>query len=167
VTHIRRTATSVIENGFVYLPTEAVWLADYLHELAAFPDGKHDDQADSTSQALDWAKESMYPLPLFEYIRQESRRLGLPISPSVLDDDLLTYESIPAVCPECRNGGPAQHGRTYHCNQCGYEWKDVRDPNADLLRCSLPGGELLICDEGRSLWVDVVRWGTYPPVEPE
>jgi hypothetical protein len=26
----------------------------YLHELTTFPKGKHDDQADSTSQALDW-----------------------------------------------------------------------------------------------------------------
>ena len=43
----------LIENGFVYVPEEAHWLADYLHELAVFPNGKHDDQVDSTSQALD------------------------------------------------------------------------------------------------------------------
>jgi predicted phage terminase large subunit-like protein len=49
----------MIENGFVHLPTEADWLAAYLHELAVFPYGKHDDQADSTSQALYWAKQ--YP----------------------------------------------------------------------------------------------------------
>jgi predicted phage terminase large subunit-like protein len=46
--------TPKIENGFVYLPREAAWLADYLHELTTFPYGKHDDQADSTSQALAW-----------------------------------------------------------------------------------------------------------------
>ena len=45
-----------IENGFVYLPDQAHWLPAYLHELTTFPKGKHDDQADSTSQALDWAK---------------------------------------------------------------------------------------------------------------
>ena len=28
----------VIENGFVLLPMEAPWLADYLAELTAFPD---------------------------------------------------------------------------------------------------------------------------------
>ena len=50
------TVTSTIENGFVYLPTEADWLAAYVHELTTFPSGKHDDQADSTSQALDWVK---------------------------------------------------------------------------------------------------------------
>ena len=43
------SVTSTIENGFVYLPTEADWLAVYLHELTVFPNGKHDDQADSTA----------------------------------------------------------------------------------------------------------------------
>jgi predicted phage terminase large subunit-like protein len=47
---------STIENGFVHLPDKAHWLQEYLHELTTFPKGKHDDQADSTSQALDWAK---------------------------------------------------------------------------------------------------------------
>jgi predicted phage terminase large subunit-like protein len=48
--------TAVIENGFVHLPKEAAWLAEYLHELTAFPKGKHDDQVDSTAQMLDWFK---------------------------------------------------------------------------------------------------------------
>jgi predicted phage terminase large subunit-like protein len=48
--------TAMIENGFVYLPKEAAWLAEYLHELAVFPKGKHDDQVDSTAQMLDWFK---------------------------------------------------------------------------------------------------------------
>jgi predicted phage terminase large subunit-like protein len=36
----------------VFIPQDAPWLADYLHELAMFPKGKFDDQVDSTSQAL-------------------------------------------------------------------------------------------------------------------
>jgi predicted phage terminase large subunit-like protein len=43
--------TATIENGFVYLPREADWLADYLHQLTVFPNGRYDDQVDSTSQA--------------------------------------------------------------------------------------------------------------------
>src|SRR5262249_15274762 len=50
-------SSAVIENGFVYLPDRADWLAPYLHELTTFPNGKHDDQAASTSQALDWFKQ--------------------------------------------------------------------------------------------------------------
>ena len=48
--------TAMIENGFVHLPKEAGWLPEYLHELTAFPKGKHDDQVDSTAQMLDWIK---------------------------------------------------------------------------------------------------------------
>ena len=48
--------TAMIENGFVHLPKEAAWLAEYLHELTAFPKGRHDDQVDSTAQMLDWFK---------------------------------------------------------------------------------------------------------------
>jgi len=50
------TCCSVIENGFVHLPENAAWLAAYKQELRTFPNGKHDDQVDSTSQALDWMK---------------------------------------------------------------------------------------------------------------
>jgi predicted phage terminase large subunit-like protein len=45
--------TAQIENGLVYVPHEAHWLAEYLHEMSVFPNGKYDDQVDSTSQALD------------------------------------------------------------------------------------------------------------------
>jgi predicted phage terminase large subunit-like protein len=48
--------TAMIENGFVHVPERAPWLAQYLHELTAFPNGKHDDQVDSTAQMLDWFK---------------------------------------------------------------------------------------------------------------
>ena len=48
--------TAMIENGFVHLPKEAAWLAEYLHELTVFPKGKHDDQVDATAQMLDWFK---------------------------------------------------------------------------------------------------------------
>jgi len=48
--------TAMIENGFVHLPNEAAWLAEYLHELTVFPKGRHDDQVDSTAQLLDWFK---------------------------------------------------------------------------------------------------------------
>jgi predicted phage terminase large subunit-like protein len=48
--------TGQIENGFVYVPREAAdahWLPEFLHEMSVFPNGKYDDQVDSTSQALD------------------------------------------------------------------------------------------------------------------
>ena len=42
--------TAMIENGFVHIPESAPWLAEYLHEMTVFPNGKHDDQVDSTAQ---------------------------------------------------------------------------------------------------------------------
>jgi predicted phage terminase large subunit-like protein len=47
-----------IENGFVHLPQAAPWLAEYLHELAVFPNGRFDDQVDATDQFLGWCKMS-------------------------------------------------------------------------------------------------------------
>jgi len=49
--------TAEIEGGKVIIPQDAVWLADFLKECSAFPKGRHDDQVDSMSQFLDWARE--------------------------------------------------------------------------------------------------------------
>jgi predicted phage terminase large subunit-like protein len=46
--------TAVIEQGLVLIPREVHWLQEYLHELTLFPNGRYDDQVDSTSQALGW-----------------------------------------------------------------------------------------------------------------
>ena len=40
----------------MHVPERSPWLAQYLAELTAFPNGKHDDQVDSTAQMLDWFK---------------------------------------------------------------------------------------------------------------
>jgi Terminase RNaseH-like domain len=68
--------TATIENGFVHLPREAHWLADYLHELTVFPNGRHDDQVDSTAQALAWSKQRPPGWGILEYYRElaEGRR---------------------------------------------------------------------------------------------
>lgn len=43
-----------VEAGNVYLPDPQryPWVTEYLEEMAAFPNAKHDDQVDATSQAL-------------------------------------------------------------------------------------------------------------------
>jgi predicted phage terminase large subunit-like protein len=71
------SVTSTIENGFVHVPDRAQWLGEYLHEIASFPKGKYDDQADSTSQALDWFKQQ-YMTPTYwfvEYAKQEAEKI--------------------------------------------------------------------------------------------
>ncbi len=49
-----------IEAGHVHLPKSAPWLADFLYELLAFPNGRHDDQVDSVSQFLLWHQTDTY-----------------------------------------------------------------------------------------------------------
>lgn len=49
--------TPMIEGGQVLLPTDAPWLPALLHELLGFPSARHDDQVDSISQYLGWARE--------------------------------------------------------------------------------------------------------------
>jgi predicted phage terminase large subunit-like protein len=52
--------TAWFENGLVFLPCNAPWLADYVIELTGFPGTKYDDQVDSTTQALDYLKTPDY-----------------------------------------------------------------------------------------------------------
>ncbi len=69
--------TARIENGEVLFPMEAPWLDVYLAEMTIFPNGRHDDQVDSTSQALEWMGTPMPWAGLFEYYRQDAARLNV------------------------------------------------------------------------------------------
>ncbi len=68
--------TALIETGRVFIPEQAPWLAEYLHELVMFPNGKYDDQVDSTSQALAQLNyKEMKNRNIYEYYRSESARI--------------------------------------------------------------------------------------------
>ncbi len=44
------------EAGQVCLLKDAPWLGDFMHEILAFPNARHDDQIDSVSQLPNWAE---------------------------------------------------------------------------------------------------------------
>jgi predicted phage terminase large subunit-like protein len=67
--------TATIENGFVHIPMSAHWLADFLHELTVFPNGRYDDQVDSVAQALAWAKMRPPGWGVLEWYRLEATKL--------------------------------------------------------------------------------------------
>jgi hypothetical protein len=67
--------TAIIENGFVYIPETAPWLAEYLHEITVFPNGKHDDQVDSTAQFLDWFKRPYPGQGIFRVLPKNGRKI--------------------------------------------------------------------------------------------
>jgi hypothetical protein len=159
------SVSSTIENGFVYLPEQAAWLAEYLTELTTFPAAKHDDQADSTSQALDWAK-TRPTYPVAEYNLLRAMRLGLPIYTWMIkefDDD-----QEPVKCPEC-HGTPAQYGRSCQCHSCGHQWELPNPFNLDkgVPTCRLDDGTVLYWKEYCGLWVNHETGETYPPGDPE
>src|SRR5205807_2511338 len=70
--------TAMIENGFVHIPESVPWLAEYLHEMTVFPNGKHDDQVDSTAQFLDWFKKPFPGQGHYEWMRMQYERLQNP-----------------------------------------------------------------------------------------
>jgi len=49
----------MFEGGLIVLPTIASWLAAYEEEIVHFPNTHHDDQVDSTTQFLEWARKRM------------------------------------------------------------------------------------------------------------
>jgi predicted phage terminase large subunit-like protein len=66
--------TPVIEAGKVFLPESAPWLDDYLDTMAAFPNADHDDDVDSTTQALNWLIGRGDAMGLYRYYEEEARR---------------------------------------------------------------------------------------------
>lgn len=48
------TAVITAEAGNVYLPEDAEWLVEYTDQMAGFPNMAHDEDSDTTSQALIW-----------------------------------------------------------------------------------------------------------------
>jgi predicted phage terminase large subunit-like protein len=86
--------TATIENGFIHLPHAAPWLAEYLHELAVFPNGRYDDQVDATAQFLDWFKSADREDGIYAYYRmrfEESQRKRMAAGAAALPP--------PASCP--------------------------------------------------------------------
>jgi hypothetical protein len=63
--------TPKVEAGQVLFPREAPWLAELVRELVEFPNGTHDDQVDSISQALKYLSQKI-PTPR-EVERQAAR----------------------------------------------------------------------------------------------
>lgn len=66
------------EAGQVHVPQDASWLANWLDELLAFPNGRHDDQVDSTSQALHYLTARTHPLHVSQTPRERPKSVRRP-----------------------------------------------------------------------------------------
>ena len=109
-----------IENGFVHLPRAAPWLEEYLAELMSFPRSRHDDQVDSTSQALAWLAIPSAMEPWFAQMRAARGRDPLdrppPPPPVRVTEQLynpqtgekmgtITYTQPPPAWRDCADRG--------------------------------------------------------------
>jgi len=127
------SVTSTIENGFVYLPDEASWLNDFLHELTAFPNGKFYDQCDSMSQALDWEKKGSgfeHYLRLLKHMagEEESAQFDKPERPSPVrlenraEPRPVTFNPQAESCPTSGSTSTCVRGDEMQCDSCGQRW---------------------------------------------
>jgi predicted phage terminase large subunit-like protein len=64
--------TPLVEAGKVYLLEGRPWVADFVDELATFPNASHDDQVDAFDGALEYASHGGGGMGFFEYLRQEA-----------------------------------------------------------------------------------------------
>ena len=67
----------MFEAGKIYLPEQAHWVDDFIHELTSFPSEKFDDQVDAMSQGLNYLREHLDEPLIITFYRNEVTRLGL------------------------------------------------------------------------------------------
>lgn len=141
------TATSTIENGFVHLPDKAAWLGEFVHELASFPNGKYDDQADSTSQAIAWLKQGMECLGLIDWYKEQDAKMGGHTALDTRYDPgrTLVFPMKPSGEQEVRRMKSGLQPTTLieerPCEGCG-----------DMMRQRIPGG--LRCAQCGAQWLN-------------
>jgi predicted phage terminase large subunit-like protein len=129
--------TATVENGFVFLPREAPWRAEYLHELTIFLKGKYDDQADSTSQALAWISLARRRDGSYEVMRRQYayRLVDRGLSLDAVADEV---EAAPEEVQRWLNAkrarereAAARRAPGEPCAECG---QDLGDNSARILR---------------------------------
>jgi predicted phage terminase large subunit-like protein len=64
-----RAVSPMFEAGMILLPSGASWADEYIESMIRFPRGAHDDDVDSTSQALNYLRRRKHGF--MEYIEQE------------------------------------------------------------------------------------------------
>ncbi len=109
--------TGTIANGFVHIPEANAWLEPYLFELAVFPNGKYDDQADSTSQALAWIRDGYdkNTLGVIDYLKQLDAETTSPTIPEA------------PLCTKCNEEMRQKIPGGLRCAQCGEQWSPARE----------------------------------------
>lgn len=131
----RASASSpLVEAGKVFLPKDAPWLADYLYSLSVFPAGAHDDDVDSTTQALNWMRGSNHTYGLLDFYKEVASNQGTlaqqvhaMMSPKAAPDASPTSEEVPG-CPQCESTFIQTVPSGKRCGRCGYAFPFPQPP---------------------------------------
>jgi predicted phage terminase large subunit-like protein len=67
--------TPLVEGGKVFLPMGAPWLEAYVSQLGTFPNAEHDDDVDSTTQALSYMHLNGGKTGLLDFMRLQAEVL--------------------------------------------------------------------------------------------
>lgn len=104
-----QSVSARIEAEQVFVPSQANWLEDYLAELMMFPASRHDDQVDSTSQALTYAFISPWRHQgYFDMIREDLREKREGPTPCIrfnCDDKGMQIELVGGRTPKREEDG--------------------------------------------------------------
>ena len=105
-----RAVSPMFESGMILLPEGAEWADEYIESMCRFPKGQHDDDVDSTSQALNYLRRRQHGV--MEYIERE-----------------LAKENEKNLCrnPKCTNG---EEGKR---KKLGYNMEIVQTGRAPVL----------------------------------
>jgi predicted phage terminase large subunit-like protein len=137
--------SAVVEAGNVFLPHPRVapWVDGYLAELSIFPNGRHDDQVDQTTQALNrlsggptygliaYMEEQQTNLEAErqDRLQETARRLRELVVGGPLGDQVRLAPEAPegapfpaAGCPECGSHLIQRVGGGNRCGACGWQF---------------------------------------------
>lgn len=121
-------ASPMVEAGKVFLPESVPWLADFLYELASFPVGVHDDQADSVTQALNYMRGSTQTLGLVEFLKQGATTPGTPAEQARVISFPKAATTAPTAaetdleCPACASMFIQRIPGGKRCGACGTQF---------------------------------------------
>ncbi len=134
-------ATPLIEGKRVHLPEGAPWVADYVASLAAFPNGAHDDDVDSTTQALSWFVRASGAAAWADWMTQRAAGVDAPVG--AIPGHLRQYLDY------LRNTGREQ----FSANMFDVDWQ----PAGPTIRADLIAEGLVVEEDGFMRLTDTAR----------
>jgi len=111
----------MVEAGKVFLPQSAPWLEDYLYSLSVFPVGAFDDDVDSTTQALNYMRNSNLCYGLIEYMKQLAAAPQQPLAMPAAKE-----EQKPQECEACGSTALTKLPHCWRCQQCGAQFGEKK-----------------------------------------